>query len=369
MGHHIAVALDNRLRRVREDRGLSQAELARRAGISRQALHAVETGRYVPNTAVALRLARALECAVEDLFVPRGETAVDAEWAGEGAPVRRVRIGRVRDRLVAWPLAGLDAATPADGVLLHDVYDGRVRIEPLADVGRMERTLLVAGCDPALRVAAGLAERTAGLSVHWIPASSARALAALARGRVHVAGTHLRPPDDPTGVRAIRRALGRTRARVVSLARWVEGLVLAPGNPRRIRSPEDLLRRGVRIVNRDAGAGSRAVLDRWLQRAGVDPRRIAGYDRELPTHFAVAEAVAGGLADAGPGVLPVARAWGLEFLPIVEQRYDLVVPEDLLALRSVRDFLDVLTSRAFRRELEAIGGYDPADAGTVTTLA
>jgi molybdate-binding protein len=110
------------------------------------------------------------------------------------------------------------------------------------------------------------------------------------------------------------------------------------------------------------------VFERWLRAAGVDPERISGYDRVVGSHFAVAEAVASGLADAGPGVLPVARAYGLGFLPLGEQRYDLVIPQALLSSHAVRVFLDVLTSRAFRRELEAIGGYDPEPGGAVRTL-
>jgi putative molybdopterin biosynthesis protein len=368
MGRRTHAPMDNRLRRVREGCGLSQAELARRAGLSRQALSAIESGRYVPNTAVALRLARALGCTVEDLFAPLTEELVEAEWATEHTPNRRVWLGRVRDRWVAWPLLGVSATSPADGLLAGEVARGRARIRLLSSLGSLERTLLVAGCDPALRIAASLLERATGLPVHWIPTSSARALGALGRGWVHVAGTHLHPPDDPEGTRTIRRALPKTPARVITLARWTEGLLLPPGNPKRIRTPEDLLRRGVRIVNRDAGAGSRAVFERWVREAGIEPERIPGYDRELPSHFAVAEAVAGGLADCGPGVLPVARAYGLGFLPLADQRYDLVVPEDLLGLPPVREFLDVLTTRAFRKELEAIGGYDPAAVGTTRRL-
>lgn len=368
MGRRTDAPIETRLRRVRQGFGLSQAELARLAGLSRQALSAIESGRYVPNTAVALRLARVLGCAVEDLFAPVGEELVEAAWAAESASGRRVCLGRVRNRWVAWPLVGISAATAADGLLTGEVSGGQARIHLLSPRRSLDRTLLVAGCDPALQIAAGHVERSTGIRVHWIPASSARALRALGRGWVHMAGTHLHPPDDPEGNRTIRRALPETPARVITLARWVEGLLLPPGNPKRIRTPEDLLRRRVRIVNRDPGSGSRVVFERWVREAGIEPNRIPGYDRELPSHFAVAEAVAAGLADCGPGVLPVARAYGLGFVPLAEQRYDLVVPEDLLELPSVQAFLEVLTSRVFRRELESIGGYDPSAVGATRRL-
>jgi len=367
VGRRVPGALANRVRAVRESRGLRQAEVARRAGLSRQALSAIESGRYVPNIAVALRLAQALGCAVEDLFAPPRGAGVEAVLAQPAGPSSRVVVGRVRDRLVAWPLRGHGSSVPADGIV--EARRGqRARVTVLPGTLHPERVLLLAGCDPALRVAASLVERQGGVRVHWLPLSSARALEAAGRGLVHVAGTHLHPPEDPEGVGVVRRWLGQTPAVMVSVARWVEGLMLRPGLGKQVRRPEDLLRPGLRVVNRERGSGSRLVFDRWLRGAGVSGRRVEGYGVELNTHLAVAEAVAGGLADAGPGVLPVARWYGLDFLPITEQRYDLVVPQDLVDAEPVQMFLDVVTGRRFRQELVAIGGYDFASAGTVRAV-
>jgi molybdate-binding protein/DNA-binding XRE family transcriptional regulator len=362
VGRRVPVELESRVRRVRESRGLSQAELARAAGLSRQALSAVEAGRYVPNTAVALRLADALGCAVEDLFVRTATSTVQALLA-ETTPASRVRVGRVRSRLVAWPMRGAWAYAPADGTVVGG--EGRKARVAVAG-GAPERTLFVAGCDPALRIAGALAELSGRVRVHWIPTSSIRALRAAGQGLVHVAGTHLHPPGDPEGAQTIRRALGRMPAVVVTLARWVEGLLLRPGV--RVRHPEDLLRRGLRVVNREQGSGSRVVFDQWLRSAAVPPEKVAGYRRELSTHLAVAEAVAAGFADAGPGVLPVARSYGLDFLPLREQRYDLVIPQNLMDHEPVRVLLEVVGGRRFRQELSAIGGYDPTPAGTTRKL-
>jgi len=364
VGRRVPAEVESRVRAAREARGLSQAELARRAGLSRQALSAIEAGRYLPNTAVALRLAQALGCAVEELFAFLSSATVRARLAEE-SPAVRVRLGRVRSHLVAWPLWGPAAPLPADGTVTH--RRGKAATVALVP-GRVtpERTLFLAGCDPALRIAGTLAEATGRVGVHWIPTGSARALEALREGLVHVAGTHLHPPEDPDGIQTIRAALGSTAAVVVSVARWVEGLMLRPGV--RIRGPEDLLRRGVRVVNRERGSGSRVVFDRWLAAAGVPADRVAGYRRELPSHLSVAEAVANGLADAGPGVLPVARLYGLDFLPLVEQRYDLVIPQDLVDTEPVRVVMDVIAGRRFRQELVTIGGYDVTCAGAVRKL-
>jgi len=364
VGRRGAAELESRVRTVRESRGLSQAELARLAGLSRQALSAIEAGRYIPNTAVALRLAQALGCAVEDLFAPHTSARRRARVA-EKSPTGRVRLGRVRSELVAWPLWGPVAAVPADGTVTGRTGP-RATVALLGGAGEPERTLFVAGCDPALRIAGSLAEASGRVRVHWIPTSSAAALQAAREGLVHVAGTHLHPPGDPEGLNTIRHALGRTPVVVVSVARWVEGLMVRPGAG--IRTPEDLLRGGIRVVNRQPGSGSRVVFDQWLRGAGIPGDALEGYRRELCSHLAVAEAVAGGLADAGPGVLPVARSYGLDFLPLAEHRYDLVVPEDLVDWEPVRVLLDVVAGRRFRQELGAIGGYDPAPAGTSRRL-
>jgi putative molybdopterin biosynthesis protein len=367
VGRRTALAFENRLRTVRESRGWTQAELARACGLSRQALSAIESGRYVPNTAVALRLAQALGCAVEDLFAPRRGAGLDVVLGQPADPSSRVVVGRVRQRLVAWPLRGYGSSVPADGIV-GDRCGQRARVTVLPGAVHPDRVLLLAGCDPALRVAGCLLERQGGVRVHWLPVGSVRALRAARQGLVHVAGTHLHPPQDPEGWRVVRRWLRDTPAVMVTVARWVEGLMLRPGLSKQVRRPEDLFRPGLRVVNREQGSGSRLVFDRWLRAAGVSGRRLEGYGLELDSHLSVAEAVAGGLADAGPGVLPVARWYGLDFLPIADERYDLVVPQDLVDAEPVQRFLDVVTGRRFRQELLAIGGYDLGPAGTVRAV-
>ncbi|MCS7256495.1 MAG: substrate-binding domain-containing protein [Thermomicrobium sp.] len=346
------------VRARRQALGLTQQQLAERAGISRQTLVAIEAGRLTPSVTIALRLARALDCTVEELFALPAPSLVEATLAGgepEPPPVPfRVRLARVGPKLVAWP--ALSEMGEAEGVV-RERRGERVLAEPLVDPAAMERTLVLAGCDPALAVLASHLQRWhRDLRVIWVPTGSRSALRALARGTVHLAGTHLWDPETSDfNVPEVRRELAGRPVVVVTLSRWTEGLGLAPGNPKGITALADLTRPDVRLVNREPGSGSRTTLDAFLARDGVDPESLHGYDRELRGHRAVAEAIASGLADAGPLVLPVARSFGLAFLPLLEERYDLVVPEELLGWPPIRDLLDLVASRPIRRELEALG--------------
>jgi putative molybdopterin biosynthesis protein len=119
------------------------------------------------------------------------------------------------------------------------------------------------------------------------------------------------------------------------------------------------------MVNREPGAGSRTLLDLWLKGTRVTTTQVKGYRQEVASHLEVAEAVARGQADTGPGIMAVARALGLDFLPLQEERYDLVIPLEFLNTPAVQAMLDVVVSRPFKDELAALGGYDSSKAGTV----
>lgn len=197
--------ITNTVRARRLQRGLSQQELAERAGVTRQAIGGIEAGEAAASVGVALRLARALGCRVEDLFRLEDEPAgVVAETAADepAAPGTRVRLARLGGRLAAFPLVGGGAvgATlhPADGVVERVLRGGRrVRVRLYEDAGLAERTVVVAGCDPALALLADrTGQRAPGTRVAWTAAGSGGALAALAAGRVHVAGIHWRSGND-----------------------------------------------------------------------------------------------------------------------------------------------------------------------------
>jgi putative molybdopterin biosynthesis protein len=138
-----------------------------------------------------------------------------------------------------------------------------------------------------------------------------------------------------------------------------------PDNPREIRRVADLTKPGVRFINRQRGAGTRLLLDFLLQREGIDPASIQGYDREEYTHMAVAANVKSGTADVGLGILAAARALGLDFIPLTPERYDLVVPQATFEDQRFQELLEVIRSPEFHTAAEALGGYDLKDCGQI----
>lgn len=356
-----------RLKEVRTLRGLTQAALAKQVGIKRQAIYDIESGRYLPNTAVALKLARELGCRVEDIFVdPAEDTGQPVDIVEEPAG-RRLLLARVRDRLVGYPLtdgvAGHTGILPADGLLEGP---GR-RVRLLGDPGELENTALLLGCDPAFSVLNAHVSRTPGAArVRWRFASSYRAVEGLSAGRAHIAGVHLHNTgDEESNVVLARRMMGDAAGRVIGFAKFEEGLMVAPGNPLDLREAVDLAREDVRIVNREKGAALRILLDDLLDRAGIPTSAVRGYDDTVSGHFEGAQRVAFGKADAALGLRAVAVSQGLDFVPLSAVRCDLVIPADMLDHHAVTVMLEVLQGRAFRDELSTLPGYETGCTGSV----
>jgi len=370
--------LETGLRRARLKSGLKQSELAERAGISRQTLSVLESGRGQPSTSVALHLARVLGCRVEELFWLRDEagelTAELAQGADlRGAKAERAVVGSVAGRWVAHPLSREDPlalTTSADALLIRARRPDRtVRLRALRPPEALQANVLVAGCDPGLSVLSGHVEdRWPGQRLRWIPVGSDAALKMLGVGHAHVAGAHLF--DEETGeynLPFVRRAFGGRPMVVVTFAHLEEGFAIAKGNPRRIRKPEDIARPEIRFVNREPGAGARRLLDRLLRKARVPASAVEGYENLLHGHLQVAQAVAMGAADAGVVARSAAIAHGLDFIPLSEERFDLVFPKEWSADARAGWIVETLEGRAFRRELASLGGYDTRESGQVVT--
>jgi molybdopterin molybdotransferase/putative molybdopterin biosynthesis protein len=361
---------DERLRRERESRGLSQSELARRAGISRQALGAIESGAYAPSVAVALALGRELGATVESLFGAAGFERIEAVVSGGARPPAhgaRVALARVGGHVVAVPQAPAAFALAPAGGIVERMERGRTSVEAFRSAAEIDSTLLVAGCDPAVALlAAWLMRKRPGVSVVALASSSSAALDTVACGGAHAAGVHLR--DAKTGeynLGPARRALGRRRTALVNFARWELGLAAAPRNPFNVRGFADLARPRLRLINREPGAGARAALDEALRALRLDARKLSGYEREARGHLEVAAEIASGRADAGVTIRVAAEAYGLTFIPIREERYDLAIPEREQDSPAVRAMLDALNSAPFAREVRELCAYDTRDMGKV----
>jgi len=146
-------------------------------------------------------------------------------------------------------------------------------------------------------------------------------------------------------------------------------LIIRHGNPKRIRKIETLSRNDVKFVNREEGTGARNLLDQQLVQAGMQRTDIKGYDLIAKSHFHVARHIAEGLVDVGVGVRAAANLFGLDFVPLQQSRYDLVIPKAYLTAHpSIGHLLDAIVSRQFRTEIEALGGYDTTETGTIRQL-
>ncbi len=388
----------NRLAEIRKSRGIGASDLARRVDVSRQTIYAIEAGTYIPNTEVALRLARELEVTVDELFalessasaIPESismellssaeskskSEAARVEW--DGQPVRICRVG---SRWVSVPVSATPYYLPeADGVIRtsHAKPKAGGKGKSHADVvvfakeESAQKRLMLAGCDPATGLLSRMVERASGVEVVSAAASSRLAIQWLKEGKVHIAGSHLE--DAKTGefnLPFIRREFPDGDFSVVTFARWEEGLVTAPGNPKSILKIDDLARgeavpeQQVRWINREPGSGSRALLDQLLAKAGIPAAEVPGYDRVAYGHLAAAYAVASGEADACLATRSAARTFGLDFIPLHSERYDLVMRKQTAELPAVRAFLDILQRSALRRKLEVLAGYDTSETGAV----
>jgi putative molybdopterin biosynthesis protein len=358
-----------RLRLSRQARGYSQQQLADMAGVSRQAIAAVEAGVTDPSLRVALALARILDVTIEEMF--GRSRLVRTVPARPVAPLRsegaRVTLALVGDGLVALPLSGAAVSRagflPAGGVAAGNSRGsggtGPIQIRPASPP---RPTLVVAGCDPALPLLEGpLSLLDPPVAFSWWPCPSEKALELSAAGLVHVAGAHLRGPDGSYNTTAARNLLPGSA--IIGFCSWKEGLAVRPGLHGRIKSIGDVARLGLRLVNREPGSEARSLLDRELSNLGIDPASVPGYHTHAAGHLQVAEAIAAGLADAGIASEPAARAYGLDFISLASEHFDLVIPEAQTATREVQSLLRILSSRWLFDQLTSLPGYDPTRCG------
>lgn len=293
----------------------------------------------------------------------------------------RVILGRVEGRLVAMPIqrgAGIiTSLTRADGVVripqnLEGLDTGAtVRVRLLRPDEQLDNNLIMIGShDNSLDVLANeLKRRDSRIHLSSSNVGSLGGLMAIRRKQAHLAGAHLL--DLETGeynYSYVQRYLKGIPVRLVRLAMRSQGLLVRAGNPRKIEGLADLARGDVTFINRQPGAGTRILLDYHLQKLGISGENIPGYDQEEFTHMSVAVNVLSGRADAGMAIYASAKAVGLDFIPVAEERYDLVIPESSWNDPKIRLLLGIVSSDSFREMAVAMGGYDLTSSGEVVGI-
>jgi molybdate-binding protein/DNA-binding XRE family transcriptional regulator len=360
----------NHVRAHRSGRGWSQDELARRSGLSRAGVSAIETGRLVPSTAAALVLAAALDCAVEDLFHLKAAASSEpdsrwaAAWNGGAARCRYWR-AEVSGRRLLFPVEPSPLGLlPHDGVYEDEVFHDHAAAEPGA-------TLVLACCDPAVAfLAALLARADERLRLIVLPRSSRVALELLAQGLVHAAGVHLASSDSIGGNETAARehlstgVFGRAY-RLLRVADWDEGIALAAGQP--LRSIKAVLGARLRWVEREPGSGAAQCLEELLGRSS-ERRRLerAPWARD---HRGVAEAIRGQWADAGICLRLASEEAGLSFLSVRQEAYEICFPEALAGDPRIKALVQVVRSAAYRRTVADLPGYSTTQTGELRRFA
>ena len=290
----------------------------------------------------------------------------------------RVRLGRAAGKLIASHLGRgsgvVSSFMKADGIL--EVPQGvegyeagsTVQVRLLRTEEDLAHTLLAIGShDPLLDEAADLLHLAdPALRMSSTHVGSMGGIMAVRRGETHVAGVHLLDERDGSyNTSFIRKYFPSGGVRLVECVGRTQGLMLAAGNPLGVRGVTDLARPGLRYVNRQRGSGTRILMDHLCRKAGMDTAAIYGYDREEFTHTSVAAQIASGSADAGMGIYSAARLYGLDFLPVCTEQYDLLIPDGAFETPMVQRLLEVLRGGAFRLRLEKLGGYRLDAPGTV----
>ncbi len=290
----------------------------------------------------------------------------------------RVRMGTVGSRLMASPLPRgsgvVSSFMKADGII--EVPQGtegfqageEVRVRLLHPKKQLRNTLVVIGShDPLLDELSDLVHRdNHNMFLSSAHVGSMGGIMAVRRGEAHAAGIHLL--DTATGEynrSYIRKYFPRGGVYLVRCVGRMQGLMLRSGNPLQIRAFSDIAEKNVRYVNRQKGSGTRILMDYLCTRNGIDPSAVYGYGREEMTHNSVAVQIAGDSADAGMGIYATARLYGLDFLPICVEEYDLLIPENVWHSSMIRELLATLRSTAFRERIEKMGGYTLDQPGEI----
>ncbi|MGQ9509089.1 MAG: molybdopterin biosynthesis protein [Thermodesulfobacteriota bacterium] len=292
----------------------------------------------------------------------------------------RVKVGQVGKNLYLTPLprgAGiLTSFSRADGLVrIPTLSEGlneneEVDVELLKPLEEVINTVVMVGShDLTLDLLTNLLRKyypPVFFSSH--PVGSLGGIFALQEGRCHIAGMHLLDPDSGEyNFPYIQRYLKGIEVKVINLVFRQQGLIIQRGNPKGVKGLEDLKRKNLIFINRQKGSGTRILLDHALKSLLIEPSQVQGYEREEYTHMGVASMVASGIADVGLGILSVAKALNLEFVPVVKERYDLIIPSAFFKEKRIQRVIETIRSKEFKQLALNMGGYDISMTGEELT--
>ena len=288
----------------------------------------------------------------------------------------RVKVGQVGEKFLASPLprgsGAITSLTRADGIIrIPPFSEGLneneiVEVELLRPLKEIQNTIVMVGShDLTLDLLSNLLGKNyppVYFASH--PVGSLGGILAIRNGTCHMAGLHLLDPETGEyNFPYLRQYLKGIDVRVIHLVYREQGLMVRQGNPNGIQGLNDLTRREITFINRQKGSGTRILLDHALKIVSLKPGDIRGYEKEEFTHIAIASAVAGGMADAGLGILPAAKAMGLDFIPVAKERYDLVIPSLYFEDEKIKRVIQTIRSDEFKSVVSQMGGYDVSKTG------
>ena len=290
----------------------------------------------------------------------------------------RVKLGQVGEQIVATPLprgaGSITSITEADGIIRipnhieglkdHELATAEL-LRPLASV---RRTIVVVGShDNTLDILADqIKANYSHLTLSSSHVGSMGGLMAIKKGVCHLAGSHLLDPEDGSyNLSYVKKYLAQLDVKLVNLVFRDQGLMVRRGNPKGVKGIEDLARGDISFINRQAGSGTRILLDYRLSQIGINPTQIDGYQHEEFTHMAVAVAVLSGTADTGLGIYAAAAALDLDFIPVVTEQYDLIIPAVHFKSKNIQLLLETINTGEFRNRVEALGGYSTRKTGEI----
>ncbi len=290
----------------------------------------------------------------------------------------RVKIGSVDGKLISSQLprgsGSITTLTEADAMIRipHHVEgipeNEGVKAQLLRPLSSIENTVVIIGShDNTLDVLADQIRAENGrVGISSSHVGSMGGLMAIKKGMCHMAGAHLLDPEDGSyNISYIKKYLPDHKVWVINLVMREQGLIVPKGNPEHIESLEDIRDRQLSFINRQPGSGTRILLDYKLKELAISPEDIKGYDTDEYTHMSVAVSVLSGRADAGLGIRAAAQALDLDFIPVITEEYDLVIPDRFYRTSKIRAILDTIKSDAFKKRVVALGGYDIKNTGSI----